>query len=1273
MAKHLSLLLLCLLLFAKRIDACSPLPTPSVISINQVGTNIVFNLQSQSIYNCSYSVEVELACMGGTMSGVAPFYYTSPAFQASVNPYSIPQFTMNLAGLCQGGIYQYRFRQSQGGIFSPWSTVFTFTMPGVPIPTTMTVTASPTLICFPQTSQLTASVSGGCGGGGGATYSWSPVTGLSCTNCSNPVANPTTTTTYSVSAFGQGQANCWFVSGTITVVSPPSGLAMSVTNQTICIGANATVQASGSPTYTWNTGSNSSSIVVAPVVNTTYTVSGGASPCIGSATVSVIPQAQPLTPTVTPNNFLACSLSGSVMTAVSNVPNFAWWSGGTIFATPQNTMAVPNGTGAYSWFVSALSSTMLPQVAYNFAVCSASADIGPTQAQQTSAYASSNLSVGVTCTSGIQYWTVPLTASYSLVAIGASGANASSFGGRGRMVSGVVNLTAGTVIKIIVGQRGTGTGTTTPSSGGGGSYITSIANVPYLVAGGGGGLLGAATAALPNTDANILQPGFNAVDGTGLGGAATQGGTGSTGGYGSGGGGLSTNGTAGSFCGIGGGFAFVNGGQGGATCFSALGGFGGGGGTHASGGTGGGGGGGYSGGGGSSGTPNPNNGGGGGGSFFAAGLTSTLDLGLSIGNGTVQIIRLPVGGACSSPLVPVNFTISPTPTLVVSNQTVCAGVSTTLAASGGLTYTWSTGANTSSIVVVPTTNTLYTLASGTAPCNGQVTVNITVATPTAPTVTPNNQAFCINTYPSFTAVSNSTAYAWHNTIGGPTIATTNTLVMPGTPGTYSYYVSASQTLSSSGSLTFNATGAATTFVVPSGVTQLSINAWGARGGTGLLTGGNGGYAGGVLTVSGGQLVTIMVGGQGSLTTGGFNGGGNGGAGSSSTGFGGGGASDVRLVGAGLANRVLCAAGGGGVGGNATTYNAGAGVGGAGAVCGAPNGVGGSNGTGCSAGTAGGCAGGTAPNYGTGGAGGGLSSGGGLAGAPSGGFGQAGSLGQGGNGGDNAGTYGGGGGGVNGGGGGGGGYYGGSGAMSGNGGCNGGGGGGSSYADNTQMSSITFSGGVSTGNGTVTIAWQGAGVCTSSLTAVTVTVQNCFLPIELVQFDAVKESAAVKLKWTTKSEKNTDKFIIQRSHDMNTWTEICSVKASGNSSVDKFYDCTDDAPLIGTSYYRLKIIDTDRSFTYSDVKTMDFAHGKGHVVIHPNPAHDKLTINYVGDGSATGFVITDVHGRIQMKDPQLKVDGDKNTATIDISRLLPGVYFIVVTDNGIKETKKFVVE
>lgn len=120
---------------------------------------------------------------------------------------------------------------------------------------------------------------------------------------------------------------------------------------------------------------------------------------------------------------------------------------------------------------------------------------------------------------------------------------------------------------------------------------------------------------------------------------------------------------------------------------------------------------------------------------------------------------------------------------------------------------------------------------------------------------------------------------------------------------------------------FNYTGGMQNFVVPSNVFSVDIRAWGAQGqsNAGGVAGGLGGFASGTLAVTPGQSLYLFVGGGGSqTTTGGFNGGGQAGIGQSAVAAragGGGGASDVRVGGTGLANRILVAGGGGGAGGN----------------------------------------------------------------------------------------------------------------------------------------------------------------------------------------------------------------------------------------------------------------------------------------------------------------------------------------------------------------------
>jgi hypothetical protein len=157
--------------------------------------------------------------------------------------------------------------------------------------------------------------------------------------------------------------------------------------------------------------------------------------------------------------------------------------------------------------------------------------------------------------------------------------------------------------------------------------------------------------------------------------------------------------------------------------------------------------------------------------------------------------------------------------------------------------------------------------------------------------------------------------------------------------------------------TFSYTGAPQQWVVPAGITSAKFTLQGAEGGAGTNgAGGKGGSATARMPVTPGATVWIYVGGAGTTggnAAGGFNGGGSGWSGDLQAGAGGGGATDIRMGGSALADRVLVAGGGGGGGGCALGSGAkpiaGAGGGEVGtdgiAVCSGPGGTGGTQASG----------------------------------------------------------------------------------------------------------------------------------------------------------------------------------------------------------------------------------------------------------------------------------------------------------------------------------------
>ena len=400
------------------------------------------------------------------------------------------------------------------------------------------------------------------------------------------------------------------------------------------------------------------------------------------------------------------------------------------------------------------------------------------------------------------------------------------------------------------------------------------------------------------------------------------------------------------------------------------------------------------------------------------------------------------------------------PTLISSSvSSICTpGTSATLTAQGavGTVYWYTGGCGTTligtgnPIVVTPGATTVYYASNynGGLFSSTCASYTLNVSGNPAPPTASNVTVGCGTTATLNASGGGGTSYAWYtNSNATGQVGSGTPFVTPAVTTNTTYYVSSATLVP--GSQTFNYTGSQQTWTVPTGVTSINVDVQGAQGGTSSYgTGGNGGRVQATIPVTPGQTVYVNVGGQGTMSVGGWNGGGA--PYSSGLSGGGGGASDIRIGGIALTDRKIVAGGGGGAG-YCYYYCSGDHGGAGGTLTGGPGLSGSSN----------------IPSYG--GQGGTQAAGG--AGATTGG--AAGTLGNGGG----SGYYAGGGGG---------GYYGGGAGYYG-----GGGGGGSNFAM-AQATGVTQTQGFKTGDGIITFSWNGIG-CVSSTVPVIVNVNAITAP------------------------------------------------------------------------------------------------------------------------------------------------------------------------------------
>ncbi|WP_428667736.1 hypothetical protein [Runella sp.] len=110
-----------------------------------------------------------------------------------------------------------------------------------------------------------------------------------------------------------------------------------------------------------------------------------------------------------------------------------------------------------------------------------------------------------------------------------------------------------------------------------------------------------------------------------------------------------------------------------------------------------------------------------------------------------------------------------------------------------------------------------------------------------------------------------------------------------------------------------------------------------------------------------------------------------------------------------------------------------------------------------------------------------------------------------------------------------------------------------------------------------------------------------LPVELTYFRGQAVDKNVELQWETTWEKNASHFDVQRSKDLNEFTTFSSTAAAGDISERTHYTATDNAPIPGVMYYRLRQVDRDGQFVYSKIIPIHFDAETPQLWVFGNPA------------------------------------------------------------------------
>ena len=184
-----------------------------------------------------------------------------------------------------------------------------------------------------------------------------------------------------------------------------------------------------------------------------------------------------------------------------------------------------------------------------------------------------------------------------------------------------------------------------------------------------------------------------------------------------------------------------------------------------------------------------------------------------------------------------------------------------------------------------------------------------------------------------------------------------------------------------------------------------------------------------------------------------------------------------------------------------------------------------------------------------------------------------------------------------------------------------------------------------------------------------------LPVELIDFSGRIQNNHTYLFWQTASETRNKGFDIEHSPDGYDWIRIGFVPGLGDGDGLQAYDFTDEKPLPGQNYYRLKQWDLDGRYEYSNAVSLTLPNkDKQTGAFYPNPARSGLvSLEYYAEKEADLLAsVFDATGRLVLRRTQA-LEEDRNVLQFDFSQLTAGTYSVHLDDGTNRIVRNITIE
>jgi hypothetical protein len=187
--------------------------------------------------------------------------------------------------------------------------------------------------------------------------------------------------------------------------------------------------------------------------------------------------------------------------------------------------------------------------------------------------------------------------------------------------------------------------------------------------------------------------------------------------------------------------------------------------------------------------------------------------------------------------------------------------------------------------------------------------------------------------------------------------------------------------------------------------------------------------------------------------------------------------------------------------------------------------------------------------------------------------------------------------------------------------------------------------------------------------------SIILPLNLISFGANYQSNnSALVSWTASNEGNTSYYIVERSTDGINFTSMGNVSVNNAPGDTHEYSFTDFLQSVTSSvvYYRLKMVNTDGSFTYSKNAVISLDQKETSFSVFPNPATEYAVLKLYSDKQSVAMVrLMDNSGREIMYRSFTVSNGNNSLMVDQLGNLPRGIYMIQVIVNNSMYNNKLV--